>query len=120
MRRIRQSEEDQGRDHRVISCDTYNSCVSCKAKVQKKSETVGECTKCGMMAEMSRCHKSTAARLVLEDDKGNIHKVTAFNDIVEDIARGQEGSTIVERVLSAPSMNWTVSRKDIVSSVTMQ
>ncbi len=103
----------------VISCDNYNSCASCKAKVVKKSEVMGECTKCGMMVKMSRCKQSAAAKLVLEDNSGKVHKVTAFTDVVEDIVREQVGSTTAEKILSAPVMKWTVTRKDIVSSVTL-
>lgn len=56
----------------VVGCDSYSSCKTCKAKVVEVSEVVGECSKCGMKVKMSRCTRSVAARLVVEDEAGNI------------------------------------------------
>ena len=89
----------------VVGCDSYSSCKSCKAKVVEVSEVVGECSKCGIKVEMSKCTKSVAARLVVEDEAGKEHRVTAFNEMVDDIIRGVDGSDVSEKLLSVPMMN---------------
>ena len=46
------------------------------------SEVVGECSNCtGMKVKMSRCAKSVAARLIIEDEAGKEYRVTAFNEV---------------------------------------
>ncbi len=103
----------------VLACDAYSSCRSCKAKVIKKNEVMGECSKCGMKMKMARCGKSMAVRLIIEDDDGNEHKATAFTEVVQRIIQGVDaGSDVEEKMLSAPLMNFTISTKDTVSSVT--
>lgn len=73
----------------VLGCDEYESCRSCKAKVADVSEVVGECSKCGMKAKLGRCAKSVAARVIIEDEEGTEYKVSAFNDVVEEIGGGR-------------------------------
>ena len=99
----------------VVGCDSYSSCKSCKAKVVEVSEVVGECSKCGMKVKMSRCTKSVAARLVVGGEAGKGHRVTAFNEVVDDIIRGVDGSDVSEELLSVPMMKFTIVRDVIVS-----
>ncbi len=101
----------------VVGCDGYRSCRSCNAKVVEVSKVVGECSKCGMKMKISRCGKSVAARLVIEDDEGKEHKATAFNDVVDDIIRGVDGENL-EKMLSAPVMKFTITTRNTISSVT--
>ena len=102
----------------VSSCEEYVSCKSCKAKVIKLSTNIGECTKCNMKMKLSKCTKSIAARFIIEDEGGYEYKVTAFNEIVNAItSHVAEGNDIAEKMLCAPTMTFTISKKDIVSSV---
>ena len=96
----------------VVGCDSYSSC---KVKVVEVSEVVGECSKCGIKVKMSRCTKSVAARLVVEDEAGKEHRVTAFNEVVDNIIRGVDGSDVSEKLLSVPMMKFTIVRDVIVS-----
>ena len=99
----------------MVGCDSYSSCKSCKVKVVEVSEVVGECSKSGMKVKMSRCTKSVAACLVVEDEAGKEHRVTAFNEVVDDIIRGVDGSDVTEKLLSLPMMKFTIVRDVIVS-----
>ena len=70
----------------VSKPDEYQSCTNCKGS--KVVELIVECRKCGMKMKL---RKSMVAQLVIEDEKEEKHRVTAFRDIVETIVRGQLG-----------------------------
>ncbi len=81
----------------VISCDSYNSCRSCKSKVTSDNGMIGECTKCGLKLKMSKCAKSVAARLLIEDTTtGKEQTLTAFN-VIDTIIHDQEGADVAEK-----------------------
>ena len=102
----------------ITGCEEYVSCKSCKAKVIKLSTNIGECTKCNMKIKLSKCTKSIAARFIIEDEGGNEYKVTTFSEIVNTIiSHVAEGNDIAEKLLCAPTMTFTISKKEIVSSI---
>ena len=92
--------------------------MNCKgSKVVESSELIGECRKYGMKIKLRKCEKSMVAQLVIEDEKVEKHRVTAFRDIVKTIAHGQSGDTLEEHMFCAPVMQFTITRSSVVASV---
>ena len=104
----------------LVSMDEYKSCRNCNAKVVEGGKfAMGECSKCNTKMKMSKCNKQCIAHVIIEDDKGKEHKVTVFSDVLKQIAYyGKEAAgveaDISKQVLSAPSLNYTITKKDIV------
>jgi len=108
----------------VIAMDEYKSCRNCTAKVIEEGGklAMGVCSKCNTKMKLSKCNKQCVAHVIVEDEKGKEHKVTVFNDVLQQIANyGKEvvgaEADISEQVLSVPSLNYTLTKKDIVSCV---
>ena len=103
----------------VLTCDEYVSCRACKAKVLPISEIVGECSKCNMKAKLQKCDLNTVARIQIEDENSKTYTVTAFQTVIDMISKDQEGADLVEKLLRAPAMSFTVTNKDILSNVSV-
>ncbi len=99
----------------VIGCDAYHSCRTCRSKIAETTTTNGTCTKCGMKQKLR--NTSVAARLIIEDDTGIEHKVTAFNDVIKQIITDAEGHDTTKKLLAAPCMKFTISSQGTVASV---
>lgn len=83
--------------------------MGCMAKVVEATGTIGTCTKCGMKMKMTKCPKKSVVRLRLEDDVGATYTVTAFQQVVKDTVRDQEGADDIKRLLNAPMMKLTIT-----------
>ena len=102
----------------VSPVDEYRSCMNCKgSKVVELSELVGECRKCGMQIKLRKCAKCMVVQLVIEDEKGEKHRVTAFGEMIERIVRGQPGDTVEEQMFCAPVMLFTITQSNVVANV---
>ncbi len=100
----------------VIGCDAYHSCRTCRSKIAETTTTIGTCTKCGMKQKLR--NTSVAARLIIEDDTGTEHQVTAFDDdVIKQIITDTEGQDTTEKLLAAPCMKFTVSTQGTAASV---
>ena len=98
--------------------ETYSSCRGCKGKVVKLNEVLGECTKCCAMVKLSKGAVNMAANMVLESDDGNEYKVTAFSEVIDMIIDGvEDGEDVTEKLLMAPVMIYTITKKNIVAAV---
>lgn len=78
---------------------------------------VGTCTKCSLKVKMASCKKGMVARLMIEDDEGKTYTVTAFQNVIEDVIQGQEGEDVTEKLISAPPLTFTITKKDILVAV---
>ena len=103
----------------VKSCDDYRSCKNCKKKVTVL-KTFAECKKCKNQQRLSKCGKETVAKLVIEDRDGEESTVTAFTEVLNEITQNtsEEASagTMPEKLLSTPTMNFTL-KENIVQSI---
>ena len=71
------SLEDKVHDSEVAgiqALDRYVSCLSCKSKVDKKSNVLGTCSRCGMVQKLLKCSDQKRARLVLTFPGGGYAK----------------------------------------------
>ena len=103
----------------VMSCDTYSSCINCRGKLTEISSIIAQCTKCATSVKITRCSKMTTARLIIKDTVGQEHKVSAFNVIQSIVNNVAEGTDIIEKLLSAPVMNFVISL-GILTSVAIE
>ena len=102
----------------VCRLDEYMSCRVCNAKLVELNKVFGQCTKCGTKAKLSKVGRNTAANVMIEDDAGKEHRVTMFDEVVQQVMKDvQEGDDVAEKLLGAPVMKYTISKKGIVSSV---
>ena len=100
----------------VLTCDEYVSCRACKAKVLPIGEIMGECN---MKAKLQKCDLNTVARIQIEDENSKTYTVTAFQTVIDMISKDQEGADLVEKLLRAPAMSFTITNKDILSNVSI-
>ena len=111
----------------VIRIDNYRSCRNCNTKVSTVNEFMGECNKCDAKIKLSRCGGKNVARVILEDAAGKEYKLSIIDEILDHIIKhgrttmGTSASCITkaELLLSAPQLVYTISSKEIVSSVSM-
>ena len=73
--------------------------------------------KCEAKVNLSKAMSNVKVRMILEDEDQKEYRVTAFSDIVEEITEGIDGEDLAEKLLLAPTMVYTISRKDIVLSI---
>ena len=103
----------------VIKIDSYSSCRNCNGKVVQV-QGMGECSKCGTKMKKGKCKNKNVARVILEDDEGKEHKVTIFDEVVQQIANFAEAVgdvDISEQLLSSPQLSYTIKCKETVSAV---
>ena len=105
----------------VVSLDLYKGCRNCNAKVANTSTVFGVCTKCNTKMKLTRCANQSVANVILEDLDGKEYRVAIFNDVLEKIVavcEATDEADIGEKLLTAPTLAYTISHKDIVSSFT--
>jgi len=72
--------------------------------------------------KIARCSDHTVVNAILVDENNKEHQVMIFNDIINQIVMfaseaGSGSGDIVDKLLSAPVLCYTINHKDIVSSV---
>lgn len=82
----------------VIKIESYPSCQNCNGMVVEV-RGIGKCSKCGTKIKMEKSKNKNVARVILEDDQGKEHKVTIFDDVVQQIANFGEVVDISEHLL---------------------
>ena len=106
----------------VVSVETYTSCVSCHGKVTETKTGVGQCSKCSTKVKMGKCKIQSVARVIIEEG-GKEHKLTMFDEIVEqigDISKEVAGpcDDVSEKLLMSPQLKYTINlKKETVCSV---
>ncbi len=101
----------------VLDITEYDSCLICQGKVQRSNSISGECTKCKANIKMSRLKKSSSVRFMVEDANGTTHRLTAFTDQISKIIEDEHGSSIEDKMLSAPPMKFFWSGNSIIRAV---
>ncbi len=69
---------------------------------------IGECVKCHTKVKLSRCINNSTAKFIVEDSGGKQWSLTAFQDQIEAITKNQIGSSIEEKLLTAPPMKFFI------------
>ena len=103
----------------VIGVDNYRSFRNCNAKVSVINVFMGECNKC--RARM----KCTDQNVVLEMSMDRSTCTSIFDEVLNHaiefakvrIADSASQNTVSELLLSAQQLTYTISRKEIVASV---
>ena len=107
----------QGEIVGVLSCDEYKSCIKCNGKVMELGAVIGECSKCGLTTKLNRCDNHKSVRMIIEDESGVEHKVVACDDIVNKIVDNVPGNNTKEKLLCAPPMTFTITKKGVICSI---
>ena len=103
-----------------MSCTEYPCCKACKAKVNPINGNLGECSKCAIIQQLSKCSVTTLATVIIGTSSGD-QTVTMFSGIIlviEDLVKDTEGASLPEKLLGAPAHKFHIAPKDIVYSVT--
>ena len=74
----------------ILALDCYVACLSCKSKVDKKSDVLGTCSRCGMVQKLLKCSDQKRARLVLTLPGGGYANVSVFGKHLQEIAGSEE------------------------------
>ena len=74
----------------VITIDIYKSCSNCFAKVPPTESLLVVCQKCNAKMKLAKmklakCPHQSVANVILEDDTKKLHRVTVFNDVLQQI-----------------------------------
>ena len=67
----------------VLSMNTFISCINCKSKITKTSDTMGQCTKCSMKQSLRHSTKQLRAKIVLTTPGGEYITLNALADCTE-------------------------------------
>ena len=96
--------------------ETYIGCISCNSKVVQVG-ALGKCSKCDAKMKISKCKSKHVGRVVLEDSKGNEHKLTMFNEVLQQVVKiSGINASIYEQLLSSPRLVYTF-KDETISSV---
>ena len=101
----------------VLSLDTYISCLNCKSKITKTSDTMGQCTKCSMKQSLRHSTKQLRAKIVLSTPGGEYITLNAFGATVQKIADCTE--VTVDKLINAKPFTLT-HNTGVIISVTRQ
>ena len=102
----------------VENCEEYLSCKLCRAKMTKcTSGILAVCSKstCGAKTKVSKCNRSSIAKVVIKDNKGFEYKVTIFDNVLSTIIEGINGDSLDEKLLLAPTMKFSFDSRKVVS-----
>lgn len=100
----------------VLKVETYIGCRSCSSKVVQVG-TLGECSKRDAKMKISKCKSKHFGRVILEDSKGNEHKLTMFNEVFQQVVEVSGiNASIYEQLLSSPRLVYTF-KDETISSV---
>lgn len=86
------------------------------AKVTTIFPIMAECYKCGTKYKL--CQLNRNALIVVEDTSGTQHRVTVFDKELETIIDSVIGSSVAEKLLTAPHVKLSVNSKDVAFSAT--
>lgn len=111
-------KEVRGEIEGVEYYEEYTGCYSCKAKVRSSDDFVGECSKCGMVMKLRRGVKKMAARVIVCcEESGDVSSVSLFDDVIQKIIEGVEGSDVKRRLVAAPPLCLNVDKRNVVIGV---
>lgn len=84
----------------VININNYSTCISCKGSVLPTSKTIGTCSKCGASVKLTKCIGSKSAKILLSNSFGKTWSLTAYNDHIDSLIKGEDGMTIEEKLFN--------------------
>ena len=105
----------------VEHCEEYLSCKLCRAKMTKCTTGIlAVCSKstCAAKTKVSKCNRSSIAKVVIKDNEGFEYKVTVFDNVLSTIIEGINGDSLDEKLLFAPPMKFSFDSRNVVVSVT--
>ncbi len=89
----------------VMSCNEYPSCISCKSKVKKENDVIGECSKCGLVMKLSKCPNASMVKVLIG---GQDRVVTMFEGVISKVVDGVSGKNLTMKLLGAPALKFFV------------
>ena len=100
----------------VESFTEFIGCVTCNAKVSELNDIVGQCSKCGMKQKLSRCKKSRAASVVLEDGDKRKCSVLMFSKIIDLLIDdvGENYDDVETKLLCADCKEFRINSRKVV------
>lgn len=96
----------------VQSLQSYNACISCKAKVDPTDDDTGLCCKGSMYQPLNRCKQQLSAKILIENGEEFL-SLSAFGSIVSDIAQCSDVTT--NSLLYSKPFNMTYANNIITS-----
>ena len=73
---------------------------------------------------MKKCKDKSVARLILEEREGKEHKVSSFNEVIQEVTKISEDTdaadsgSITNQLLLSPELSYTINtKKETVCSV---
>ena len=109
--------EDKVQDSEVVgvmSLHCYVACLACKGKVEKNSDVLGTCSRCGMVQKLLQCSHQKKARLLLTLPEGEYAQLNVFGKHLEEIAQSNEVNQ--HNLLAAKPFSFTYTN-DVVNCV---
>lgn len=105
----------------IMSIESYAGCRNCNSKILEIGRSVAECKKCSAKMKVSKCVQKNIACIILEDKNNKEHRVSMFSEILEVVAsygkKVCQTDDVGDQLLSAPKLCYTVSPKEIFTSV---
>jgi len=107
----------------VTSLDLYKGCRNCNAKVvDNNANAMAVCSKCSTKMKVARCTNQKVANVILEGIDRKEYRVTIFNEVLDriiSICEANDEGDVTDQLLTAPTLTFTISHKDVVSSFSM-
>jgi hypothetical protein len=105
----------------VQQLDSYNACLTCKARVEPESPPLGRCSKCGMMQRLDLCPQQMSAKLLFSkkfpgDPETTTKTLHAFGRMIQDLAATSQSEVTREDLLLSPLVTVTYNDKKVVTS----
>ena len=105
----------------VVTIDTYKSCRNCNTKIPDSNTALAVCHKCNAKMKLVKCANHSVANVILEDVENKVYRVAIFNKVLELIRKYTKEAVgecdFADQLLSAPPLNYMITHKDVVSSV---
>ena len=107
----------------VVRCESYYTCLVCRAKVSNcqtvtMGTTMGECGKCGLKVKLARCKKSIVATLLIQDEEGLEVKATAFENVINKLVQPNDDNVqLEEQLLNTSIMKFNLTTSNVIHSV---
>ena len=96
----------------VLNLQSYPACITCKAKVETTSATLGRCTKCSSMQRLNKCENQVTAKLKIESNNTQ-YTVQVFGNMLKNITT----SFTEEGLLEASQFSCAINSSNIIVAV---
>lgn len=98
---------------------SYFSCMSCKSKVDSKTDKIGICTKCSLSQKITHCPKQYLAKLHLRQIGSNGAPIVAnaFGNTIKEITALSDDIEPTEEALFDAEPFRCIITNDVINSV---